>query len=84
LAEAVTQVVDFAIGMKGAFADEAAILFASAFYRAVGFGRSVQTAFDLGIAAILMSNVAEFAGTPQLFVRRGAKGSSLILITADE
>jgi hypothetical protein len=35
LAEAVTQVVDFAVGMKDAVADEAAILFASAFYRAI-------------------------------------------------
>jgi hypothetical protein len=84
LAEAVTQVVDFAVGMKDAVADEAAILFASAFYRAIGFGKSVQTAFDLGIASIQMSNVSGFAHSPQLFVRRGAKASSLILITPDE
>ena len=84
MAEAVIQVVDFAIGMNNAIADEAAILFASAFYRALGFGKSVQTAFDLGMVAIQMSNVAEFSAIPRLFVRRGVNASSLILITPDK
>ena len=43
-AEAITQLIDCAIGMNEAIGDQAAITFAAAFYRAVGFGRSVKTA----------------------------------------
>ena len=36
-AEAITQVIDCAIGMNDAIGDEAAITFAASFYRAIGF-----------------------------------------------
>jgi hypothetical protein len=45
-AEAIAQEIDCAVGMGPAIGDPAAIVFAASFYRALGFGRSVQNAFD--------------------------------------
>jgi CHAT domain-containing protein len=47
-AQAIAQNIDCVIGMSDAIADRAAINFALAFYQALGFGRNVKTAFDLG------------------------------------
>ncbi len=43
-AEAVVQYVPAAVGMNTAIGDDAARVFAAAFYSAIGFGRSVATA----------------------------------------
>src|SRR5207237_123739 len=51
-AEAIAEVIDCAIGMNTEIGDQAAIIFAAAFYQALGFGRDVQTAFDLGVNAL--------------------------------
>jgi hypothetical protein len=51
-AEAVARVVGCAIGMHGKISDQAAITFGAAFYRAIGFGHSVQTAFDQACLAL--------------------------------
>lgn len=51
-AEAISQEIDFVVGMSRAVADDAAVRFAAGFYSALGFGRTVQTAFDLGVAEI--------------------------------
>ena len=53
-AEAVVEVIDCAIGMNKAIGDKAAITFAASFYRAIGFGRSVQEAFDQGKVALML------------------------------
>jgi CHAT domain-containing protein len=45
-AEAITQIIDCAIGMNKSIGDKAAIVFAASFYRAIGFGRSVQQALS--------------------------------------
>lgn len=49
---AIAQSIDCVIGMADAISDEAAIDFSCAFYRALGYGRSIQTAFDLGVNQI--------------------------------
>lgn len=49
-AEAVAQQVGAVIGMSQAVGDHSAIRFASAFYEALAYGRTVQTAFDIGLA----------------------------------
>ena len=56
--------------------DGAAILFAASFYRAIGFGRSVREAFDLGKVALLLEGIAEDQ-TPEMFVRKGVDASAL-------
>ena len=46
-ARAIARHVDFVIGWSQAVSDYAAITFAAAFYQALGFGRTMKTAFDL-------------------------------------
>lgn len=78
-AEAIVEVIDFAVGMTKAIGDEAAIAFAASFYRALGFGRSVQEAFDQGRAALLLEGIAE-EDTPELLVRKGVDPARVVLL----
>ena len=50
-AEAIAETIDCTIGMRKPIGDDAAIVFAASFYRALGFGRSVKEAFELGKAS---------------------------------
>src|SRR5690348_11295843 len=47
-AEAISDVIDYVIGMNATIGDKAASAFAASFYRAIGFGRSVKDSFDQG------------------------------------
>ncbi|MBU0493536.1 MAG: CHAT domain-containing protein [Chloroflexi bacterium] len=78
-AEAITEVVDCAIGMDDAVGEAAATIFTASFYRAIGFGRSVQEAFDQGIAALLLENIPE-ENVPKLLVKSGVDASQVFLI----
>ncbi|TXL81991.1 CHAT domain-containing protein [Vineibacter terrae] len=78
-AEAITEVVDCAIGMKRAIGDNAAITFSASFYRAIGFGRSVQEAFDQGIAALMLEDIPEDT-TPELLVKDGVDANAIYLV----
>ena len=78
-AEAITETIDCTVGTPCAVSDETAVTFAAAFYRALGFGRSVQEALDQGRAALLFENV-ETVKMPILFTRRGVDSSKLILV----
>lgn len=81
-AEAITEVIDCAIGMSDAIGDKAAITFASSFYRAIGFGRSVQEAFDQGIVALMLEGIPE-ENTPRLHVRKGLDASSIVILNPE-
>jgi hypothetical protein len=78
-ATALAKTIDCTIGMSRPIGDEAAIVFAASFYRAVGFGRSVRDAFDLGGAALLLEGIPEH-NSPQLHVRDGVDAAALILV----
>ncbi len=78
-AEAIVQVIGCAIGMNTAIGDEAAIIFAAAFYQALAFGRSVQAGFDLGKNALMLEDIPE-EETLELFVRDGLDASNISLI----
>jgi hypothetical protein len=78
-AEALSEIVDCVVGMSKPIGDAAAIVFAASFYRAIGFGRSVQEAFDLGKVALLLEGIPEDQ-TPELFVRKGVVASALNLV----
>jgi CHAT domain-containing protein len=78
-AKAITETIDCAVGTPCAVTDTAAVTFAAAFYRALGFGRSVQEAFDQGKAALLLEDV-DPVKAPLLFARDGVDPSSLILV----
>ena len=58
-ARSIAQHIDCVVGMSDAISDQAALDFATAFYRALGYGRSVQTAFDLGTTQIDLGGLME-------------------------
>ena len=78
-AEAVVQHVDAAIGMKTSVGDDAARIFASQFYSAIGFGLSVETAFQQAKALLMMEDIPE-EDTPELFVRQGLTGADVVIL----
>jgi len=70
-ATAIAQTVDYVIGMNQAIGDRAAIKFAVGFYDALGYGRSIEEAFQFGLLAIDLENIPESA-TPVLYANQGA------------
>jgi CHAT domain-containing protein len=68
-AEAIAKDIDCVVGMSVEVGDRAAIRFAGAFYQALAFGSSVQTAFDLGCAQIDLDGLGE-GSTPRLIAYR--------------
>ncbi|MBP8257671.1 MAG: CHAT domain-containing protein, partial [Opitutaceae bacterium] len=80
-AEAITKVIDCAVGMNQAIGDVAAITFAAAFYQAIGFGRSIKVAFESGKAALLLDGIPE-ENTPVLLVRAGVDPDKVFLVQA--
>jgi hypothetical protein len=77
-AKAVAEEIDAVIGMKHDVSDETAIVFISAFYLALGFGESVQNAFQQGITQLLIKNISE-EDIPQLFTRPDIDASQITL-----
>ena len=77
-AKAIAEEIDLTIGMQHAINDETAIVFISAFYLALGFGESVQNAFQQGITQLLIKNIPA-EQTPQLFTRPGIDASRITL-----
>jgi hypothetical protein len=70
-AQAISQEIEFCIGMNVAVGDEAAIIFASMFYGALAFGRSVAQAFEQGRTALMLQGIDE-ENAPVLLARPGA------------
>ena len=52
--QSLAEQADELIGMRDAIGDDAAIEFSASRYRAIGFGRTVQDAFDQAVAALLI------------------------------
>ena len=67
-AEAILQEIECVVGMNAAIGDIAARTFSASFYRAIGFGGSVQEAFEQGKSALLLEGINE-ASIPELVVR---------------
>lgn len=61
-AKAIVQHIDYVIGMKQAVRDDAAIAFATGFYDGLGYGKSIDIAFELGCNAIQFE-LASFSST---------------------
>ena len=78
-AQEITQHVEAAIGMSDSIGDVAARNFSAQFYSAIGFGLSVQQAYDQAIAFLMSENIKE-AKTPMLFVKDDVNASQLILV----
>lgn len=71
--------VDAVIGMRDAVDDDAAIEFSASLYRAIGFGRSVQDAFDQAVAALLIHGLPGDR-TPTITHRPGIDPAKLTLV----
>jgi hypothetical protein len=80
-AEAVVNYIEAAIGMKTAIGDDAARVFAAQFYSALGFGKSLKTAFAQAKAALMLQGIAE-ENTPQLYVKEGLDPAQIVLVKA--
>lgn len=78
-AVAVVEHVEAAIGMNTSIGDNAACVFASQFYSAIGFGLSVQKAFEQGKAMLMLEGIKE-EDTPELFVHDGINPEELIIV----
>lgn len=70
-AAAIAEVIDCVVGMSDAISDDAARQFATAFYRALGYGQTVQAAFALGSNLIELHDLPE-AHKPVLMADRVA------------
>ena len=82
-AEAIVEVIDCAIGMKQEIGDSGSRAFAASFYRAVGYGHSVNDAFEQGKVALMLQGIPEET-TPTLLVRAGVDADTLFLVDAEE
>lgn len=78
-AQALVTSIDCVIGMKDSIRDDAATVFASSFYRAIGFGRSIQEAFEQGKTALLLEGIPE-EDIPELLVKDGVDSNQIVLI----
>lgn len=82
-AAAVTKCIDAAIGMNTEIGDEEARVFASQFYSAIGFGLSIQQAFDQAKARLLLEDIPE-NDLPELFVREDVDPNTIILVRLEQ
>jgi len=80
-AQAIVGEIDCAVGMNREIGDEAAIVFAAAFYGKLGFRASVAKAFAEGCVALRLEGIAEHR-TPELLVRHGVDADRLFLVGA--
>ncbi|MEZ4736974.1 MAG: effector-associated domain EAD1-containing protein [Caldilineaceae bacterium] len=59
IAGGLAQVIDCVVGIEDVISDNASVQFATAFYRALGYGRTVQEAFDLGQVQIELAGLGQ-------------------------
>lgn len=81
-AEAAAQHVDVSIGMNAPISDEAARIFAAQFYSAIGFGCSVQRAFEQARTQLMLEDIPEDM-IPELFTREGVDTDEVVLVRPD-
>lgn len=65
-----SKVIDYIVGTNSVLRDTAAITFGAAFYQALGFGYSVQTAFELAKCQVTMEGIRG-AENFNLLIREG-------------
>ena len=79
-AKTVTEFVDAAIGMNDSISDMASVAFAAQFYSSIGFGLSVQKAFDQAKGTLMLVSPEE-EDTPSLYIKEHLNGNKLYIIT---
>jgi len=74
IVDALSEIVDYAIGMNQPLSDASAIVFAESFYGALGMGKTVQASFDLAVSQLELEGNAE-STIPVLRIRPGVDPS---------
>lgn len=69
-ARLLSDVIDYAVGTGKGIGDKGGVAFAGAFYRALGFGKSIRDAFDSAKAELGLTKMPRTQGI-ELFVREG-------------
>lgn len=69
-ARSIAEVVNYSIGTSRAIGDKVGVAFAGAFYRAIGFGWSIRSAFESAKAELALTKTPRSRGI-ELFVRNG-------------
>ncbi len=77
-AEAIAESINCVVGMSTSIGDGAAIAFAASFYQALGYGRSISEAFQLGCSQIELEGFNE-QDTPQLVTATGVDANRIYL-----
>lgn len=72
--------IDCVVGMAEEIGDEGARVFAGAFYLGLAYGKSVQTAFDLGCNELRLMGLTEDEEVPVLLTREGVDASTVMLV----
>jgi len=69
-ARSISEVIDYSIGTERPIGDKVSVTFAGAFYRALGFGKSIRDAFESARAELALTRMPRSRGI-QLFVKKG-------------
>jgi CHAT domain len=69
-ARSISEVVNYSIGAGRGIGDKVGVAFAGAFYRALGFGKSIRDAFESAKAELALTKIPRSRGI-ELFVREG-------------
>ena len=69
-ARSIAGVIDYAVGTGNGIGDKGGVAFAGAFYRALGFGKSIRAAFESAKAELCLTKMPRTQGI-ELFVREG-------------
>lgn len=77
-AEAISNEIGCVIGMSKSMGDDASITFSAGFYQALGYGRNVQDAFDLGCVEIGLPGNHRESEKPKLYTRAGVQASDIV------
>ncbi|MFN6463201.1 MAG: hypothetical protein RMZ41_015505 [Nostoc sp. DedVER02] len=73
-AKAISQHINFIIGMKQPIGDKAAIAFAVGFYKALAANRSIDKAYQFGCVEIQIQGIPEHL-TPVLYEKKQVKNN---------
>ncbi len=79
-ARGIAKSIDCVVGMTRAIGDESAIAFAGSFYQALGYGKTLPEAFELGCAQIDLEGLCD-ADVPKLTVAKGVDAAGFYLAT---
>ncbi len=82
-AKAVTKHVEAAIGMNTSIGDHAARIFSSQFYSSIGFGHTLEKAFEQGKAALMLEDIKQ-EDIPELFTNSDLDPSEIVIVNPED